>query len=217
MEIKVKKTIGSADRTTATLDLVGSLKIPEATKTRIKNDVGDFLVEQIIKSAGRAESPVQGGEWEKKLSKQYAAKKKAEGLGTKANLEFEGDLLDALTFEETQDGIEVGWIGEQAGKADGHNNFSGKSSLPRRQGLPDEGEGFKPSINNEIEKIIADHIADSIEFEADDFEDVSSKSELYTVLDEFFPDLTKTEIKMAVTRVPGLARLLDELDLLELL
>ncbi len=196
---------------------MAGLKLPEAAKNRIKNDVGDFLVEQLVKSAGKTQSPVAGESWKATLSPEYAKKKKAEGLGTKANLDFEGDMLDSLTYEQTKDGIELGWFGDQAGKADGHNNLSGKSDLPTRRLLPDVGQEFVGSIQGEIEKIVADGIADEMEFDAGDFDTVESKSDLYAALDEYFPDMSRTEIQMAITRTPALARLLDDLDLLELL
>ncbi len=196
---------------------MAGLKIPEATKTQIKRDVGDYLVEQIIKSAGRAKSPIEGESWQSKLSPAYAKKKKAEGLPTKANMEESGDLLDSLTFEETNDGIEIGWFGANAGKADGHNNLSGDSILPQRRTIPDVGQSFDSSIQTEIEKIVADGVAGSLEFDKADFESVDTKTELYSILDEYFPDLSRADIKMAITRTPDLADLLDELNLLELL
>lgn len=132
-------------------------------------------------------------------------------------MEFEGDLLDSLTFEETSDGIKIGWFGDQAPKADGHNNFSGKSSLPVRQTLPRVGEQFRPSIHREIEKIVADAVADEIQIEKADFENVTTKIELYDVLRDYFPDLTRSEMKLAISRTPTFARFLDDLDLLGLL
>lgn len=217
MEIRVKKAVGSADKTTTTLDLTAGLKLPEAVKSRIKSDVGDFLVEQIVKSAGQAKSPVAGESWKAKLSEKYAAKKKSEGLPTKANMEFEGDYLDSLTYQETKDGIELGWFGDQAGKADGHNNLSGDSSLPQRRVLPDVGQKFIAPIQNELEKIVADSIADEVSFDKSDFDGVESKGELYSTLGEYFPDMSRSEIKVLISRTPALADLLDELDLLRLL
>jgi hypothetical protein len=196
---------------------VAGLKIPEAAKTQIKRDVGDYLVEQITKSAGRAQSPVAGESWKQTLSPEYKKKKKAEGLPTKANMEESGDLLDSLTFEETGNGIELGWFGDQAGKADGHNNLSGKSDLPQRRTLPDVGQEFVSSIQSEIEKIVADGVSNSMEFEAKDFEDVNTKADLYDALSDYFPDLSRAGIKSLIARTPDLAGLLEDMDLLDLL
>ena len=167
---------------------------------------------------GKAESPIDNGKWETQLSRAYKAKKKAEGLPGKANMEFEGDMLDALTYKETADGIKLGWFDKtEAPKADGHNNFSGKSNLPRRQSLPEEGQEFVSAIQREAEKIISDALADAVEFDAADFDSVNSTSELYDVLADYFPDSTRSAIRAQVARTPKLVRLLDDAGLFELL
>ncbi len=193
------------------------MKLPEATKNRIKNDVGDYLIESIVSVVGKAKSPVSGGDWEKQLSPEYKKKKASEGLPGIANLELEGDLLDALTYESTDEGIEIGWFGDQAAKADGHNNFSGKSSLPRRQALPDVDQEFIPAIQKEIEKIIADAIADGVEPVESDFDSVTTKEELYDTLSEYFPGLSRAEIRSAISRSPNFAAFLDDNSLMGLL
>lgn len=217
MDIKVKKTTATSGQTSSTLVLTAGLKLPDTVKTRIKNDVGDFLVEKILATVGQAKSPVAGGDWKSTLSPEYKKKKLSEGLSGKADMELEGDMLNDLTFKETSDGIDIGWFGDQAPKADGHNNFSGKSDLPRRQSLPEEGQEFISGIQKEIEKIVSDAIADEVEFNQADFEDVSSKAELYSALEEYFPGFSPAEIRDVVARSPDLARLLDDLGIFELL
>lgn len=216
MEIKVKQAVGSNSRTTSTLSLTEGLKLPEAVKNRIKNDAGEFLVERILSAAAHQESPVEGEDWPS-LSPLYKKKKLAEGLGGKANLEFEGDLLDALTFKETKDGIELGWFGKQAGKADGHANLSGESQIPTRRLIPAEGQEFVPSIQQELERIVADAVTDELDFKSDDFEGVETKTALYETLSDYFPDASRPEIRELITRTPKLASLLEDLDLLDLL
>lgn len=133
-------------------------------------------------------------------------------------MELEGDMLDALSFEETRDGVEVGIFGKEAWKADGHLKFSGEEgTAPRRRFLPGEGQEFDPAIQDGIEKIILDAIGDETRFNRQDFDAVSTKSELYSVLSEYFPDLARAEIKQAIVSVPSLVTFLDELSLLELL
>lgn len=179
--------------------------------------MGDYLVEQIRLSASRSESPVAGESWKKALSPAYKKRKQAEGLDGVANLEEHGDLLDDLDYTHTEDGIEIGWTGDQAGKADGHANLSGDSDLPQRRLIPDVGQDFKTEIQDEIEKIVADAITDSMEFQKDDFEDVETKTQLYDALDEYFPDMSRSDIRDLVARTPDLARMLDELDIFNLL
>lgn len=95
----------------------------------------------------------------KALSKDYKQKKIAEGLGGKANLTFEGDLIDSLTYKNTRDGLKIGWFtASEAPKADGHANLSGKSKLPTRRLIPAEGQKFKGDIQSEIEAMIAEYL-----------------------------------------------------------
>lgn len=142
----------------------------------------------------------------------------AEGLPGKANLEFSGDLLDALDYDTTREGIEIGWKGREAGKADGHNNLSGDSPLPQRRLIPDVGQEFVDSIQTEIEKIVSDAMVDEMDFNAADFSAVTTKSELYDVLAEYFgEDFTDADIREAITRAPQLVEFLDDEGLFDLL
>lgn len=217
MEIKVKKATGSPEKTTSQIDFLSGLKVPESIKAKVKADVGDFLVESIVSSLSRAESPVAGESFPA-LSKEYKAKKKADGLPPKPNLEFEGDLQDALTYKNTPNGIEIGFFGDQAWKADGHLKFSGKeNATPKRRFLPDEGQEFKPGIQREIEKIVADAIASEVEIDSSDFESVATRSDLYEALGEYFPDLSRAAAKGMVLRNPAFVAFLDDNGLLGLL
>jgi hypothetical protein len=63
-------------------------------------------------------------------------------------------MLDALTYRIRGNSIEFGIWGEEADKADGHNNFSGDSDLPRRPFIPKKDENFRPEIRDEIDAII---------------------------------------------------------------
>ena len=100
---------------------------------------------------GSIKSPVAGERF-RKLSKKYAD---AEKQGNRTpNLRLEGDMLEALKFESTDDGIEVGVFGSEAQKADGHNKFTGrKNNTPKRRFIPTTKQTFKKSITSEIERI----------------------------------------------------------------
>lgn len=136
------------------------MEIPERLKKTIRNDVGEYLKEQIVASAESAKSPVMGESFDP-LSPQYKKKKIAAGKGGKPNLRFEGELLGDLTWEDTKDGIDLGWFGSQAAKADGHANLSGDSPLPQRRLIPGEGQQFRARIQRGIESIIADHLSEA--------------------------------------------------------
>lgn len=194
-----------------------SKKLPQEIQTKIKRDVGDFLRESVLSSLRKAETPVQGEDWPA-LSREYKKLKKSEGLPPEANMELEGDMLDSLDYQETDDGIELGFFGKEAWKADGHLKFSGaENNTPQRRFLPDEGQEFDSSITRKTEQIIADAIAANTEFDKSDFEDVSTKSELYDLLGEYFDGMSRAEIKAAVARSATLAALFDDLDLWDLL
>lgn len=171
------------------------------TKNQIKNDVGEYLIEQILLSVGESKSPLSGERF-KALSKDYRAKKMAEGAPGVPNLELNGDMLSSLTYEEKDEGIEIGVFGADAPKADGHNNFSGKSSLPERRFLPSQGEGFKPSIEKEIQAIVQDAIAEEAEIIEAEFDEASSSSTFYDVLISQLGVETRAEARATVLRTP---------------
>ena len=172
-------------------------------------------MEQILESVAKRKSPVSGKSFPA-LSKDYAKQKAEEGLPPVPNLEFEGDMLDSLTFVTTEEGIRIGVFGDDAPKADGHNNLSGKSDLPLRRFIPDEGEGFISKIEREVDAIIADSIAENTEPDVEQLSSISSKASLYRVLSEVFTSLdTQTEIRAAVLRSPIWLEALEELDLIK--
>jgi len=213
----VIKSQGSNNRTTSTLDL-GIEGLPNDIKSQVRRDVGEFLVEQILQNVSQAKSPIQGESFPT-LSASYKKRKKAEGGTVSANMELNGDMLDSLTFKASEDrnGIEIGFFDAQAAKADGHNNFSGRSKLPHRQFLPEEGDSFKASIQAEAEKIIADAMLEKADVKKSDLKGIQSSSELFRTLKELTGLSTNSQIRGAVTRNNSLAGILDDLDLLGLL
>lgn len=128
-------------------------------------------------------------------------------------------MLDALDSTDAgSDRIEIGWVGDQAAKADGHNNLSGQSLIPTRRTIPDVGQRFDSDIQAGAEKIISDAVSNNIDdINASDFDSVTTKNELYSTLTEYFPDMSRAEIRMAVTRSAPFARFLDDHGLFDLL
>jgi hypothetical protein len=126
-------------------------------------EIASYVRDEILQYVGEGKSPVSGGEWKKTLSPEYK-KIKNEISGVKfANMELYGDMLDALDYKVKTDGtISIGWFGgEQAAKADGHNNFSGKSTLPVRQSIPKPGEVFKRDIVAGMKEIAKTFLEDN--------------------------------------------------------
>ncbi len=216
--MKVVRTNATSSRTTSEIDLFDEVEIrdPEA-RAKAKRDVGEYLLEAIQQAVGGQESPVSGEGKFKKLSKEYAARKMDEVGNKDPNLELYGDMLNALNFRETSSGIELGYFGKEAPKADGHNNFSGESKIPQRRHLPDTGQGFTTDIEDNVRQIIANAVADTVSFDRSDFEDVETKRDLYEVLAKVFDGLTRYEIRTAVLGNQTLIDLLEELELLDLL
>ena len=133
--------------------------IEPSQRTIAKNEIGELIIREILNYVQDGNSPVQGKGSFKKLSDKYAKLEK--GGDKNPNLELNGDMLDALTYE-TRSGsaIEFGIFDKtQAPKADGHNNFSGDSKLPLRRFIPDEGENLKRDIESKIETVIQDYVS----------------------------------------------------------
>jgi hypothetical protein len=135
-----------------------------ADREEILQRVSDFVVESILEHCADEKSPVSGKAW-KKLSEKYAAHKKAEGLGTDANLLFTGDMLNSLTAKPIVSKNEVKiWLDdpEQEGKAYGHNTgFEGHPTIkngPKRQFIPTEDDTFHSrSLVDGIKEILKDY------------------------------------------------------------
>lgn len=210
--MKVTQATGSNSRTTSKIDLeLGD--VPRDVKNDIIQETGELLVEQILLATAEARSPVVGERF-KALSKDYKARKVAQGGQPTPDLELDGAMKDALTFKPTATGLEIGFFGKQAGKADGHNNFSGNSAIPQRRFLPGEGQSFKPEIEGMVQGIIDEKLGEA--FEKADFEDVETKAQLYEVLGQYYSG-TRSEIRQSAASSSGLLDILIKLDLMELL
>lgn len=203
--------------TSVDIDLFQDRELPTRAKKRIQDEVGNFLVEQTLVAMDQKKSPVQGEGNFKALSPDYKKLKQREVGSTEANLEFDGVMKDELNFEPTPFGISLGVFGDRAPAADGHNNLSGKSSLPTRRFLPDEGQNYKAQIAREVDRIVADIVAEESKFKKSMFKEVTTKAELYTVLKNIFGEATRAELKLAVFRNEELTDMLDDLNLLDLL
>lgn len=117
------------------------------------DEVADFVLESVLNDVGEGVSPVTGKSFEQ-LSVKYA---KQEGKPRKpVTLELTGDLLDSVKVIKKDNKIRLTVSEDQQPKADGHNNFTGKSKLPRRPFIPDEDkdEKLRPEIRRGIKDII---------------------------------------------------------------
>jgi hypothetical protein len=214
--MKVTDSIGSREKTVSQIDLGLEGMDPDVADA-IKEEVGTFLVESVLSAVAEAKTPVSGESWPI-LSKDYKEHKSEEGSGTVANMSLNGEMLDSLTFEKTSSGIELGFFDDQAWKADGHLKFSGaEGTAPKRRFLPAKGESFKEGIEKEVESIIRDELAARIELDRKDFSNIETKSELWSVLRDYFPELDRSDIIFALTRNSAAFKILEDLGLDDLL
>lgn len=135
------------------------LEIKGSKKKEALQEAADLLLESILSDVADGRSPVTGRKFIQ-LNKYYA--KKEHGGDRSAKLELTGDLLGSLIVKvKKKDGVEGIYItvpDNEQGKADGHNDFSGESKLPKRQFIPnaDEAQSFRPEIRKEIISIGSD-------------------------------------------------------------
>jgi hypothetical protein len=129
--------------------------VPESRRETVKSDVAEFLLNETLRDLSRGVSPLTGSPF-KSLSKEYANAQK--GGDTTPNLELEGDMLDDYDVRSTegQSYVEIGFFkgSDQIPKADGHNNWSGRSELPQRRFIPKSDEQYRDGITNGINQII---------------------------------------------------------------
>jgi hypothetical protein len=141
-------------------EIAGVSRPKGETKERILEKVSDYVLEEVLSFVGDGVSPVAGQGKFKALSNEYKKKKKADGSSPVPNLELEGDLLDALTVKKNKKGNLELFVDDpdQQGKVDGHNDFTGRSPLPRRAFIPSDDEGFKAKIEKTIKSIVLDEL-----------------------------------------------------------
>lgn len=173
-----------------TKDLKLNLKdIPRDRIKAAKKEAGDFLVNEILRDVGSGKSPVRGLGRFKILDKEYAKAEK--GGRRRPNLEDEGDMLEALKFENSTKGIRIGIIGPQkeVSKADGHNQLTGKAKrwakakkepFPRRRFIPDGRQTFEKDIIQGVNKILDEFREKKPEPPDEPPEDVSTPGETQT-------------------------------------
>ena len=122
-----------------------------------KREIADFVLEAVIDAVGDGNSPVAGGKWKKSLSPAYKKLKSKESGVSFANMELTGEMLDSLEVVNQGSKLRLRVKGEAAGRADGHNNHSGKSKLPPREFIPKDKGTFKRQIIMDIRDIIEEH------------------------------------------------------------
>lgn len=144
---KIQKTIK--------LNLTG---IKRTDRKEAIEDAKEALLTGVLDYVSSGTSPVSGHGKFKALSKEYKKIKAKISGSKKPNLELYGDMLDALEVVDKGNRLTIGVFNEEeAKKADGHNNFSGKSKLPLRRFIPTEKENFKQDIIRVIDEVLDEY------------------------------------------------------------
>lgn len=131
------------------------IKVPKENKEDAQAEIRSFILEKVLDYVGDGKSPVSGESWKRTLSKEYLKKKNDLSSAGFANMELTGQMLDALQVVPlNSEKVSLQITGPQAPKADGHNNFSGDSSLPRRRFIPGKDQELKSDIKEGIKKIL---------------------------------------------------------------
>jgi hypothetical protein len=131
------------------------VKLPSDKRDEILEDVSNYVLESVLEKIGDSESPVTGKSF-KRLSKRYAEK-----VDRKiATMDETGELLDSIEVRRIGNKLRLTVSDDKQPIADGHNDFSGASQLPRRPFIPDEkrGEDFTKEIRKGIQDIIDEHL-----------------------------------------------------------
>ena len=136
-------------------------KVTLAQKREILEEIGDYIRDTMLDFITEGKSPVTARKF-KRLSTPYSDDMK--GGDRTADMQLEGDMLDALDFKVKKDYLEIGWFdSDQAAKAFGHTTgmeghpwLEGKT--PVRKLIPDEKGFFAAEIRDGIADIIEDII-----------------------------------------------------------
>lgn len=141
-------------------DLLG-IEPPKSGKRELKQQLANYLVDQVIARAGDGKSPVRGGSWKRSLSPEYKKAKIAQGGNPYADMILTGSMMTDLECVVVKGNLELRVKGKNAAKADGHNNHSGSSSLPPREFIPKPDGSFYRGILEGMREIIEDYNGES--------------------------------------------------------
>jgi hypothetical protein len=215
--MKTVKTEATGNKTASIIDLSDELDgLTKAQKRELVDQIGELLVEQVLSYVADVSTPISGAGFKRTLSPEYKKRKLDEVGSGEPNLDLTGEMLNSLTYKVQGEKIELGVFGEDAPKADGHNNFSGKSSLPQRRFLPGEGQEFKSDIKRLVKETVESYKADNVRVTKEDLKEIESKKDLYDYLKEQIGDLSRPRLRELVLQ-SELAAELDDADLLDLL
>lgn len=135
---------------------------PKGSKlSEAQRAIAEYVLDEVIATVGDGKSPVAGGRWKRSLSAEYKAAKVKAGGNSYADMILDGDMLKALKARPSSNGrVSLSISGREGDKADGHNNFSGRSELPAREFIPKDGQTFNRKIMAGIREIARQFLED---------------------------------------------------------
>ena len=137
------------------------VSVPKARQREALEASANYLKEQILSFTGEGKTSVQGGKWKRKLEPEYAKRKKEESSVGFANLELNGDMLDALDVKPKGGKLVIEVGGDQAAKAEGNLLGSyGRDENPAnaREFMPHKrGQHFRKEIVNGLREILQEY------------------------------------------------------------
>lgn len=144
------------------LDIPAIEQVPESLRDEVLEEIAQFVRDSILDYVGEGKSPVAGGVYRSRLTQPYADAEK--GGDTLANLDLNGDMLNALDYRIEGDKVVIGiFDSDQAIKSyahntgyEGHPTLAGKGYI--RQFIPNEDELLKAEIIRGIGRIIEDYL-----------------------------------------------------------
>jgi hypothetical protein len=146
----------SKDEVTTILGISIPDWVDQKDKENILNEIGDYLVNEVVSYTESGVSAVDGvGEFPK-LNPKYAKSEKAGD--ERANLDLTGAMLGSVEYKITDGSLEIGVFDkDQAPKAYNHNVGD---TLPKRQFIPDKGQKFDPDIMSGIDDLLSNFLDD---------------------------------------------------------
>lgn len=133
------------------------INIKQQDKGEALEQIGDFVLDQVLEAVSEGRSPVKFQRWKKELTEDYASRKSEVSSEGIANMELFGDMLDAVKvriFDRNKLALEI--TGKQAEKADGHNKLTGRTNKTlqtKRRFIPGAKQTFKGDIMQGIRDI----------------------------------------------------------------
>lgn len=96
------------------------VKVPKDKEEEALEAAASLIKESVLSYTGAGQTSVQGGKWKRKLTPEYAKRKSEESTANFANLELNGDLLDAFDVRVQGRKIVMEVTGDQVEKAEGN-------------------------------------------------------------------------------------------------